>query len=359
MKKTLRIAQVAPLFESVPPKGYGGTERVVSYLTEALVEQGHQVTLFATGDSITSADLVSVCEHGMRTASARTGWMARQTMLNDLVFQRANEFDVMHFHVDCLHYPMSRVCPTPSVTTFHGRLDAPYLKALHEQFRDHPVVSISDHQRQALPDANYVATVYHGLPLGLYDFSAQPLDYFAFIGRISPEKRLDRAIEIAVACNTRLVVAAKIDDADREYYEREIAHLMEHPLVKYVGEVDDAGKNVLLGGARALLFPIDWPEPFGLVVIESLACGTPVVAYGMGSVPELLDDGVTGFVVDNQKAAIAAAQRVGEIDRADCRRVFEQRFSSPHMAQAYVDVYSRLAGHRMEREGDVEESSPA
>jgi glycosyltransferase involved in cell wall biosynthesis len=342
----MKIAQVAPLFESVPPRGYGGTERVVSYLTEALVEMGHEVTLFASGDSVTSADLVPVAPHSLRTDARHPNWLMWHTVLLDEVMERAREFDVIHFHVDFLHYPLARRCATACVTTLHGRLDLPDLVPLHRHFRDVPLVSISDDQRRALPDARFVATVHHGLPPWLYDFSPQPRGYFAFVGRISPEKRLDRAIEIAVACGTPLVVAAKVDEADRDYFEREIRALLAHPLVQFVGEVDDARKNELLGGARALLFPIDWPEPFGLVVIEALACGTPVVAYGRGAVPELLQDGATGFIVHDQRQAIAAARRVHQLDRRHCRQAFERHFTATAMAERYLAVYRSLLGAR-------------
>jgi glycosyltransferase involved in cell wall biosynthesis len=352
--KSLRIAQVAPLFESVPPKGYGGTERVVSYLTEKLVELGHDVTLFATADSITTADLVPCCERGLRTESARTGWMVWHTVMLEKVFARASDFDVIHFHTDILHYPLARRCATPSLTTLHGRLDVPYLKPLHRHFEDHPLVSISDDQRRPLPGANFIATVHHGLPKGLYDFNPHPQDSFVFLGRISPEKRLDRAIEIAIACERRLVVAAKVDEADRSYFNREIAHLLEHPLVRYIGEVGDDAKNALLGNASALLFPIDWPEPFGLVIIEALACGTPVVAYGMGSVPELVDDGVTGFIVNDLRGAIGAAGRIGEIDRKRCREAFEDRFSAARMAERYIEVYEGLIGRTRHHDNELE-----
>lgn len=338
----MKIAQVAPLFESVPPRGYGGTERVVSYLTEALVGMGHEVTLFASGDSVTSAELVPVVARSLRTDPRRPDWLAWHTLMLDQVMARAHEFDVIHWHVDFLHYPLARRCATPSVTTLHGRLDLPDLLPLHRHFHDQALVSISDDQRRALPGVRFAATVHHGLPQALYDFSLQPQGYFAFVGRISPEKRLDRAIEIALACGTPLRVAAKVDAADRAYFEREIRPLMGHPLVHFVGEVDDARKNGLLGGARALLFPIDWPEPFGLVVIEALACGTPVVAYGCGSVPELLEDGITGFIVHDQPQAIAAARRVGQLERRRCRQAFEQHFTATAMAWRYLAVYRSL-----------------
>jgi glycosyltransferase involved in cell wall biosynthesis len=338
----MRIAQVAPLFESVPPRGYGGTERVVAYLTEAQVELGHDVTLFASGDSVTSADLVPVCDRGLRAEaqSVATLW---HTLMLDQVLERAQEFDVIHFHIDVLQYPLARRCPVPCLTTLHGRQDQADLQVLHRQFHDHPLVSISDHQRRALPNARFIATVHHGLPPGLYTFTRKPGDYFVFVGRISPEKRLDRAIDIAVACGTRLVIAAKIDPFDRAYFDREIAHRLRHPLLQFIGEVGDADKNELLGNARALLFPIDWPEPFGMVVIEALACGTPVVAYGQGSVPELLEHGVTGFVVHDQDEAIGAARDIARIDRRACRQAFEDRFTSTRMARRYLSAYRALA----------------
>ncbi|HYD75057.1 glycosyltransferase family 4 protein [Ramlibacter sp.] len=339
----MKIAQVAPLFESVPPQGYGGTERVVSYLTEALVDAGHDVTLFASGDSVTTADLVAVCERSLRTDPHRPDWTAWHMVMLDEVFRRAAEFDVIHFHIDALHYPLARRCTgTACLTTLHGRLDLPALAPLHRHFAGHPLVSISHHQRSALPDATFIGTVHHGLPPGLFDFEPQPQDYFAFVGRVSPEKRLDRAIEIAIACGTPLKVAAKVDDADRDYFERVIKPLFEHPLVEFLGEVGDNHKNALLGGARALLFPIDWPEPFGLVLVEALACGTPVVAYGHGSVPELIEDGITGFVVHDQAQAIAAARQVDRIDRHRCRQAFEQRFTAATMARRYVQLYEQL-----------------
>lgn len=338
----MRIAQVAPLYESVPPQGYGGTERVVAYLTEAQVELGHDVTLFATGDSITSADLVPVCDRGLRAEpqSVATLWHTR--MLGQLL-ARARDFDVIHFHIDVLHYPLARLCPVPCLTTLHGRQDLPELQELHRQFDDHPLVCISDHQRRSLPHARYIATVHHGVPPNLYSFRGEPGDYFLFLGRIAREKRLDRAIDIAVACGTRLVVAAKIDPADRAYFDSEIAHRLQHPLVQFIGEVGDHQKNELLGHARALLFPIDWPEPFGMVVIEALACGTPVVAYGHGSVPELLKHGVTGFIVRDQDEATAAARDIDRIDRRACRQAFEDSFTSTRMARRYLAVYRTLA----------------
>jgi glycosyltransferase involved in cell wall biosynthesis len=262
------------------------------------------------------------------------------------VFGRADEFDVIHFHVDYLHYPMARQCATPCLTTLHGRLDLPHFRPLHRHFFDLPLVAISNHQRRQLPVAHFVATVHHGLPAELYGFTREPQGYFAFVGRISPEKRVDRAIEIAKACDTPLLVAAKVDAADRAYFESQIQPLLGHPLVKFVGEVDDAGKNSLLGSAKALLFPIDWPEPFGLVVIESLACGTPVIAYPHGSVSELLDHQVTGYIVSDQRAAIDAARNIDRIDRRRCRRTFDERFTAKVMAERYLAVYRTLIDSR-------------
>ena len=339
----MKIAQVAPLFESVPPAAYGGTERVVSYLTEALVEMGHEVTLFASGDSITNADLVAVAEHSLRLGPQRTDWLMQHVLLLDTVFQRAADFDVIHFHVDFLHYPLTRYCHTPSLTTLHGRQDLPGLVPLHRRFDRHPLVSISNSQRLPLPDAHWLATVYHGVPATLYDFHPSCDDYFAFVGRIAPEKRVDRAIEIAIASGTRLRIAAKIDRADELYFEREIRHRLDHPLVEFVGEIEQARKNEFIGQARALLFPIDWPEPFGLVMIEALACGTPVIAYRCGSVAEVLEHGVTGYIVTSQDEAVAAARAVGRLSRQACRAAFEQRFTARTMAARYLEVYHHLA----------------
>lgn len=342
----MRIAQIAPLFESVPPLAYGGTERVVSYLTEALVGQGHDVTLFASGDSVTEARLAPMAERSLRLDPSRPDWLMRHTVMIDQVFARADEFDVLHFHIDCLHYPLAQRCATPSVTTLHGRLDLPDLQALHAHFRTHPLVSISNHQRRPLPQANWCSTVYHGLPTSLYRCRDVPQDYFAFVGRISPEKRLDRAIEIAVACNTRLRIAAKVDPVDQAYFEREIRPLLDHPLIEFAGEIGDADKNDFIGNARALLFPVDWPEPFGMVVIEAFACGTPVIAYERGAVPELMQHGVTGYIVNSQDEAIAAARVIDRIDRRRCRAAFERRFTADKMAARYLQVYQALIDAR-------------
>ncbi len=342
----MKIAQVAPLYESVPPQAYGGTERVVSYLTEALVDLGHDVTLYASADSVTSADLVGVVEQGLRLDPRRPDPLVWHTLLLERVMQDAHEFDVIHFHTEVLQYPFAVRCPTPSLTTLHGRLDRPGLAELHERFRAHPLVAISEHQRGCMPGAPWIATVPHGIPQGLYDFHPEPGDYFAFLGRLSPEKRPDRAIEIARACGVPLKIAAKVDDADRAYVTHHLRPHLEDPVVEFVGEIGEDRKSDFLGRARALLFPIDWPEPFGLVMIESLACGTPVVAYRCGSVPEVIEEGVTGYVVENQAAAIEAAARVHRLDRGACREAFERRFGADRMAMDYVRIYEALQAER-------------
>jgi glycosyltransferase involved in cell wall biosynthesis len=342
----MKIAQVAPLFESVPPIAYGGTERVVSYLTEALVELGHDVTLFASGDSRTRARLIPVVEHSLRLDPREPDWLIWHTVMLDQVFAQASEFDVIHFHVDFLHYPLERYCSTPCLTTLHGRLDLPDLAQLHRRFREQALVSISHSQRQALGGARWLATVHHGLPADLYTLRERPQDYFAFVGRISPEKRVDRAIHIAQTIGTTLRIAAKVDRVDQEYFEREFCLLLDHPQVEFVGEIGDALKNDFIGNARAVLFPIDWPEPFGLVMIEAMACGTPVIAWRCGSVPEVIEPGVSGFIVDDMAQAIDAARRVDRLDRRVCRASFERRFTARRMASAYLEVYSALAAAR-------------
>lgn len=337
--RTLRIAQVAPLCESVPPRLYGGTERVVSYLTDELVASGHDVTLFASGDSQTTAKLVAAHPRALRLSGSCGGDVAAHTLLVEMVAQRADEFDVIHFHLSDLHLPLCRRLEAPAVTTLHGRLDLPELKPLFHEFRDVPVISISEAQRRPLSAANWAGTVHHGLPPDLLPFQSRPGEYFVFVGRISPEKRVDRAIAIAEACECPIRIAAKIDPVDRAYFDRDIAPLFDRPLVEYVGEIDDASKGTFIGGARALLFPIDWPEPFGLVMIEALACGVPVIAFRAGSVPEIIDNGVTGFVVDSMDEAIAAAMRIDTLSRAACRAAFERRFSVSRMANDYLQIY--------------------
>lgn len=339
---SLRIAQVSPLYESVPPKLYGGTERVVSYLTEELVRQGHDVTLFASGDSVTRARLVSTCPKALRLNKDCKDPFAVHFLMMEKVFQQADEFDIIHFHIDYLHYPFSRRMRTPHVTTLHGRLDMPDLAPLYREFNDIPVISISGAQRRPLSWANWQATVYHGLPLDLYTAGDNPGKYLAFLGRISEEKRVDRAIEIAKRFEMPLKISAKIDDADRKYFHQHIEHLFADPLVEYIGEIGESEKEPFLGNAYALLFPIDWPEPFGLTMIESMACGTPVIAFRCGSVPEIVDDGVTGIVVENVDEAVEALDRVPEMSRRVCRECFEQRFSVERMVHDYQTVYERL-----------------
>jgi glycosyltransferase involved in cell wall biosynthesis len=342
----LRIAQVAPLFESVPPAQYGGTERVVSYLTEELVRLGHEVTLFATADSHTDARLVSACPRSLRAGGKYVDATVPHVVQLDQVRERATEFDVAHYHTGYLQFPLARALEAPRVTTMHGRLDLPELDPLLRHFDDEPLVSISDGQRGPVAWAKWIGTVHHGLPVGLFH-AAKPATggdaYLAFVGRISPEKAPDRAIEIARRCGRTLKIAAKVDDADRDYYERTIRPLLDGPGVEFVGEVDDAGKQALLGGALALLFPIDWPEPFGLVMIEALACGTPVIARRRGSVSEVIADGRTGLVYETVEEGVRAVERLGEIDRAECRRDFERRFSAERMARDYLQIYERLA----------------
>ena len=342
----MRIAQVAPLMESVPPKLYGGTERVVAYLTDALVRQGHDVTVFASGDSRTSARLVAASPTALRLDLSCRDYLAPHILMLEQVMQRIAEFDVVHFHTAGFHLPLARRLSIPHVTTLHGRLDMPELRPLYREFRDVPVVSISNAQRSDLPEAGWAGTVLHGLPLDLLPFAPGPGQYLAFLGRVSPEKRVDRAVAIALACGMPLRIAAKIDAVDREYFEREIRHLFDHPLVEFVGEIAEADKAAFLGGAAALLFPIDWPEPFGLVMIEAMACGTPVVAFRGGSVSEVIDEGVTGFIVESVDAAVAAACRVHQLDRRLCRETFERRFAADRMAANYVALYEQVATWR-------------
>ncbi len=338
----MRIAQVAPLYESVPPKYYGGTERVVSYLTEELVRQGHEVTLFASGDSVTKAHLVAPCRRSLRLDRNCIDQLAHHLLLLELVFKNTRYFDIIHFHIDYLHFPLTRRQKTPTLTTLHGRLDIPDLIPLYKEFKDIPVVSISNAQREPLPWINWQGTVYHGLPEALYTFRETPGKYLAFLGRISPEKRVDRAIEIAKRVGMELKIAAKVDKIDQAYFEAVVEPLLKDPLIEYVGEIGEGEKNAFLGNAYALLFPIDWPEPFGLVMIEAMACGTPVIAYRRGSVPEVMVEGVTGFTVTTLEDAVNAVERVSRINRKQCRQVFAERFSASRMAQDYLAIYQQL-----------------
>jgi glycosyltransferase involved in cell wall biosynthesis len=339
----MRIAQVAPLWESVPPKLYGGTERVVSYLTEELVRLGHDVTLFASGDSVTAARLESICNHALRLNKGIFNRDAPMTMLMEQALGKAGDYDIIHSHLDFLGFPLARRNPIPTVTTFHGRLDLPELQPVFREYAEMPIVSISNAQRKPLSWANWQATVYHGLPKDLYGLQSNPGNYLAFLGRIAPEKRPDHAIEIAKRVGIPLRIAAKVDPADQEYFHAEIEPLLSHPLIEYLGEITDSEKRDFLGNAMALVCPYDWPEPFGLVLIEALACGTPVLAYRRGSIPEIIEDSVTGFVCEDLDELTAAIRRIPEIDRRRCRRAFEERFSVERMAQDYVRVYEQVA----------------
>jgi glycosyltransferase involved in cell wall biosynthesis len=342
----MRIAQISPLYESVPPQLYGGTERIVHYLTEELLRQGHEVTLFASADSATSARLEACAPRGLRLDPTVTDGLASHMVMFDRVLSAAARFDVLHFHTDYVHLPAFRHCSVPHLTTFHGRLDLPHLGPVFDAFGDLPMVSISDSQRLPVSQANWLATVQHGLPEEAYAFCPEPRGYLAFVGRISPEKRPDRAIEIAARAGLPLKLAAKVDREDREYFETVIRPLLREGTAEFVGEVDEREKGELLGGALALLFPIDWPEPFGLVMIEALACGTPVIAFRNGSVPEVLRHGATGFIVDSVNEAVAAVGEVGRLSRAHCREEFEARFSARRMAQDYIGVYEELLERR-------------
>jgi len=340
----VKIAQLAPLAEAVPPKLYGGTERVVSYLTEELIAQGHEVTLFASGDSETAADLVPVVPRALRLGGGVRDPIAPHVYMVEIVSRRAAEFDLIHVHFDHLHLPLFRHRGLPFLTTLHGRLDMPELQPLFDTFRDAPFVSISNAQRAPLPSARWIGTVYHGLPQDLMSPSYEPGRYLAFLGRISPEKGPDRAIRIAAEAGLPLKIAAKIDRVDVDYWESVVRPLLQahSGLVEYVGEISDREKQAFLGGAAALLFPIDWPEPFGLVMIEAIACGTPVIAFPRGSVPEIIEPGVSGLIVADEKEAVAAVARIGQLDRVAVRMAFERRFTVQRMAQDYVRLYEQV-----------------
>jgi glycosyltransferase involved in cell wall biosynthesis len=339
----MKIAQIAPLVESVPPRLYGGTERVVFHLTEELVRLGHEVTLFATADSRTSARLVAGAPRATRLDPRAPDPLPYHLAMLERVRARAHEFDVLHFHTELLHLPLFRPLARKSVTTLHGRLDLPGLDEIYHLFDDVPLVSISHAQRKPLRAANWLATVHHGLPapLAVPAAAARP-GYLVFLGRVSPEKGLERAIEVARRAGMRLRIAAKIDRADEHYWESRIAPRLADPLVEYLGEVSEADKPALLGNAAALLFPIDWPEPFGLVMIEAMACGTPVIAWAAGSVPEVVEDGVTGFVVRSVDQAVAALRALPRLDRAAVRRRFAERFTAARMARDYLAAYAAL-----------------
>jgi glycosyltransferase involved in cell wall biosynthesis len=339
----MKIAQIAPLIESVPPQLYGGTERIVSYLTEELVALGHDVTLFASGDSITAANLVHCVPKALRLDAGVVDTIPYYMLMLDRVRQRADDFDILHFHIDQFQFPLFHAIADRTVTTLHGRQDLPDLIPLYLGFDDMPLVSISNDQRRPVPNANFAATVYHGLPVGLHRPPTGPCgDYVAFLGRISPEKRPDRAMAIARKLGILLKIAAKIDHADEAYFRKTIEPLLDGPGVEFIGEIDEHQKTQFLGKAQALLFPVDWPEPFGLSMIEAMACGTPVLAFRCGSVPEIIDEGVTGTIVETVEQAIAALPHVIALDRKKVRQRFEQRFSATRMAKDYVDVYRSL-----------------
>ena len=348
----MKIAQVAPLYEAVPPKLYGGTERVVAYVTDALVELGHEVTLFASGEAETKATLVAGRDQAIRLdpAPLKSDVAAHLAMLWE-VRRRADEFDVIHFHTDLLQFPMFEDIAERTITTLHGRLDLKDLPEVYRRWTNYPLVSISDDQRKPISFANWIGTVHHGLPSDLLTFHLRSEGYLAFLGRISPEKRPDRAIEIARRCGKPLKIAAKVDAADRAYWAEVIEPMIrDEPLIEFIGEIGETEKSAFLGGADALLFPIDWPEPFGLVMIEAMACGTPVIAFGCGSVPEIVEPGRTGFIIKEVDEAVDAVSRLGELRRTDVRRRFEARFSALAMARRYLHLYAAVSGGQQYRQ---------
>ncbi len=338
----MRIAQVSPLWESVPPKLYGGTERIVSYITEELVAMGHDVTLFASGDSETSAKLEAICPQALRLNTGIFNRDAPLIMQQERALGVSGNFDIVHSHLDFLGFPVARRNAVPMVTTLHGRLDLPELEPIFREFSEMPLVSISASQRRPLPWANWAGTIHHGLPRNLYNFHPKSEGYLAFLGRISPEKRPDQAIEIAKRAGIPLKMAAKVDPADRVYYEAAVEPLLNHPLIEFVGEISDAEKNDFVGNAMALVCPYDWPEPFGLVLIEALACGTPVLAYRRGSIPEIIDHGSTGFVCETVDEMVEAVGQVALLERRRCRAAFDERFTADRMARDYVALYERI-----------------
>lgn len=346
----MKIAQLSPLWESVPPQLYGGTERIVSYVTEELVRQGHEVTLFASGDSKTAAELKAACPRALRLHE--TGFNNRDAplvlMQEQALGAASGEYDIIHSHLDFLSFPLSRRAHAPVVTTLHGRLDLPELQPIFDEYTEMPVVSISNAQRKPLPQANWAGTVYHGIPKTLYQAHNRPGSYLAFLGRISPEKCPDHAIEVAKRVGMPLRIAAKVDPADHAYFKQKIERLLDHPLIEYVGEINDAEKNDFLGEAAALLCPYDWPEPFGLVLIEAMACGTPVLAYRQGSIPEIIDHGVTGYICDGIGEMAQAVAGLPLIDRSRCREIFEKRFTVERMVKDYLAIYENMvsAFHR-------------
>ncbi|MGE3623917.1 MAG: glycosyltransferase family 4 protein [Bdellovibrionales bacterium] len=338
----MKIAQISPLCESVPPKLYGGTERVVSCLTEELVRQGHDVTLFASGDSVTQAELVPVIPHALRLDPSVENHLYSHLVMLDQVMQSVHEFDLLHFHIDTIHFPLIRNIKDKTVTTLHGRLDLPDLVPFYKAFSDIPLVSISNSQRKPMPPVRWLGTIAHGLPRSLYKLNAKRGRYLAFLGRIAPEKSPDQAIAIALQAGIPLKIAAKVDPMDKDYFENKIRPLLDSPYVEFIGEINDKEKESFLGQAMALVFPINWPEPFGLTMIESMACGTPVIAYNRGSVPEVIKDGTSGFIVHDIEGAVEAIKRLPELDRTLIRHYFEEHFTVERMAENYVSLYTQI-----------------
>ncbi len=338
----MRIAQVSPLYESVPPHFYGGTERVISNLTEELVRQGHQVTLYASADSVTSAELVPCSPRSLRLDKECFDPLPHHLVQIERVFRDRARFDLIHWHIDYLHFPLSSRYTVPHVTTLHGRLDIPDLGPLYREFPNVPVVSISNAQRKPLPHLNWLGTVYHGLPPDLFTFQSTPGKYLAFLGRISPEKRVDRAIRIAQRVDMPLKIAAKVAVPDRTYFQEIVEPLLRDPRIEYIGEIGEEEKGDFLGNAYALLFPIDWPEPFGLVMIEAMACGTPIIAFPKGSVPEIMAENETGFICGSEDEAVDALTRIASFPRSRCRAAFEARFTAARMAEEYLAIYEAL-----------------
>lgn len=355
----MKIAQIAPLIESVPPRLYGGTERIVSYLTEELVRRGHDVTLFASADSVTSAELVECARTALRFDDHVCDTTPYYMLMLDRVRRQAERFDVLHFHIDYLHFPLFRDIAPRTLTTLHGRQDMPDGKALYIAFDDIPLISISDDQRRPIAGANFAATIHHGIPQKLLMPPPSPRrDYLAFLGRISPEKGPDRAIAIAKAAGIPLKLAAKIDKVDFPYFKAVVEPLLNDPLIEFVGEIGDDEKSEFLGNAMALLFPIDWPEPFGIVLIEAMACGTPVIATRCGSVAEIIEPGLTGAIVDDVAGAVEAIKQVRTLDRAAIRTRFERRFTAAKMAEKHIQLYERVIASA-QRSADRETASSA
>jgi glycosyltransferase involved in cell wall biosynthesis len=344
---SVRIAQVSPLYESVPPKFYGGTERIVSYLTEELVSVGHDVTLFASGDSETSADIAPICERALRLDSSCVDPISLHFYLMEQVLKRQHDFDVIHSHIDCFGFVTAMRTGVPVVSTLHGRLDLWEYKKTFSEYDTIPVVSISNAQRRPVPNMNWVATVYHGLPGNLYDFNDSPEDYLVYMGRISPEKKVESAIRIALISGMPLKIAAKVDRIDTEYFEAKIKPLLNNSQVEFLGELNDSEKNKLIGSARAFIHAVDWPEPFGVTLIEAMACGTPVIARRRGSIPEVIDHGITGFTFEqDEEAGLFIRNSLDSFSRLKCRRQFEKRFLAERMAQDYLNVYEQLISGR-------------